>query len=57
MPRSQHILCNCTNSVKERMNVDDHQGLIKDLNKILHLDSVVLVSFPGNCVCLCLCVC
>lgn len=46
MPRSQLILYNCTNSVKRRMDVDDHQGLIKVLNKKNYsLDSVVLVAF------------
>lgn len=39
VPRSQHILCNCTNSVKRRMDVDDriHPGLITVLNKITWL--------------------
>lgn len=37
VPRSQHILCNCTNSVKRRMDVDDRRGLITVLNKITWL--------------------
>lgn len=52
MPRSQLILYNCTNSVKRRMDVEDHQGLIKVLNqkKNYGLESVVLVAFGSRSV-------